>query len=190
MFIFVLAALCSYEDSQEVRTFLSTSFASLLSRHNLKSFTLPLDCPFAVSEKSDVFYSSYPLKSKQSVTYECSECKKSFRTESAIELHVQNKHSSTGTCFADFCAFLPCGRDDEIIQNRCENIMAHCFHEETLKDALSLCKFSEESIWEMKINRAGYIVYYIIQGVLCFIYYLLVWTDVEETKIIHKKKHR
>ena len=196
MIIFVLASVCSWEDSQTVRNFLSTSFTSLLSRHHLKSFNLAQDCPLVISEREDLLYPYYSLKTKQSIsTFECSDCKKQFKSEQAIEEHIVNTHvHSSGKCLADLCYFLPCGRDDEVIKNRCEDVMAKCFGEEVIGDAVELCRYREESIWDSEIDKAGYMILYVIVAVVCCIYYIVLWAELEEQKLsgknINKKRKK
>ena len=182
MIIFVLASICSWEDSVKVRDFLSSSFHSLLSKHNLKAFNLPEDCPLRITEKEDKLYPYYSFKSKPSQgSYECKSCNKIFRSEKYLEEHITNNHVvSNGICLADFCQFLPCGRTDPIIENRCASVMSSCFSEHAIEDALKLCKWQEESIWEIELDKTAYIVFGIIAGIACVIWYILLWADIEE----------
>ena len=149
MIIFVLAAVCSWEKSLKAHEFLSKSLGSLLSTHQIPQYSLPSDCPFRIQEKADKLEPFYSYKRKVShAVFECTACNKQFRSEKVAEDHIINFHAENaeGICFADFCYFLPCDKDDEILLERCKNVMADCFDDNLIEETLSLCRFQEPSI--------------------------------------------
>jgi C2H2-type zinc finger len=190
--IFVLAALCSWEDSLKVREFVSKPFSSVLSKHGIGRYTLPESCPLRNPEKADVLAQYYSYKKKQSnALHECTSCSKQFRSEKALEDHIVRNHAKgDGTCLGDFCQFLPCGRHDEVAMKRCENVMSQCFETDAILDALDLCKHNEDTIWDLELETPGYIIITILVVVGCFIYYLLLWADMEEKHTTRRYKKK
>lgn len=200
MLIFVLAAFCSFEKSTEVSTFLKSSLYPLMSKLQLPHSSLPSSCPFSIPLSEDLLKSMLSLVKRESMaSFECLECHKSFRTSSQLQEHISLNHiSKPGTCFADFCEFLPCSEDNELVSTRCQAIMASCFPAELLSEFTKLCEFKEISIWDMEMSKPWMIIASILFAVGCLVYYLIIWAEMEEkgssssssTKVKHRHKHK
>ena len=200
MLIFVLASFCSFEKSTEVSTFLKSSLYPLMSKLQVPQTSLPKSCPLSIPLSEDLLKPLLPLVKRESMaSYECLECHKSFRASNQLQEHITNNHiSGPGTCFAEFCEFLPCSEENELVSARCQAIMASCFPAEHLSEFTKLCEFKEVSIWDMELGKPWIIIASILFSVGCLVYYLIIWAEMEEkgsnssssTKVKHRHKHK
>ncbi|OMJ69339.1 hypothetical protein SteCoe_32965 [Stentor coeruleus] len=192
MIIFVLASLCSWDSSLEIRSFLNTTLPTILKTHNLLKEQLPDTCPFKISLKEDRLIDYYNLVKKETQSsYSCEKCGKLFRSENAIHEHIVTKHANNeGICLADFCDFFPCAESNEVVSNRCRAIMSLCFEDALLGKVVEYCDFIETSIWDLDLEKPGYMILVILSIVICFIYYLLLWAEMEERSLTPKKIKR
>lgn len=189
MIFFVLASLCSWDSSIEIRSFLSTTLPTILKTHNLRKEQLPDTCPFKVSLKEDRLADYYGLVKKETQSnYSCEKCGKFFRSETAIHEHIVTKHvTDEGICLADLCDFFPCGESNEVVSNRCRAIMSLCFEDDLLGKVAEYCDYVDPSFWDLDLEKPGYLILVILSVVICFIYYLLLWAEMEERTLTPKK---
>lgn len=200
MLIFVLASICSFEKSTEVTTFLQSSLYPLMSKLQLSQTSLPSNCPFSVHLSENLLKPLQSLIKRESMaSYECLECHKSFRSSSQLQEHISKLHvSRPGTCFADFYEFLPNSEENELATNRCQTVMASCFPAEYLAEFVKLCEFRESSVWDVELGKTWIIIVSVLFFVGCFVYYLIIWAEIEEqgsdtstkVKIKHRNKHK
>ncbi|OMJ67265.1 hypothetical protein SteCoe_35622 [Stentor coeruleus] len=192
MIIFVLASLCSWDSSSEIHNFLNTTLPTILKTYNLHKEQLPDTCPFKISLKEDRLADHYNLIKKETQSsYSCEKCGKIFRSETGIHKHIITNHvEDKGICLDDFCEFFPCGESNEVVSNRCKAIMSFCFEDVLLGKIVEYCDFVEASIWDLELEKPGYLILVILSIVICFIYYLLLWVEIEEKNFIPKKIKR
>ena len=192
MFIFVLASFCSWEQSTQVKSFLKSDLYPLMSKHKISKESLPLSCPFRISDSEDTLLDIYSLFKRETVSYfECQKCNKQFRTETQIKDHISLKHGhNQGKCLGEFCEFIPCSSENILAEIRCEAIMTECFPSSRLQEFVNLCTYKEASMWDIEMKKPWMIIISILMAVFCLVYYLTLWAEMEEGKLSNYKKRK
>ncbi|OMJ74318.1 hypothetical protein SteCoe_26766 [Stentor coeruleus] len=175
MIIFVLASICSYDSSIEIRAFLTSTLPTLLKSENLNTSSLPPKCPFTISLSQDLLLESYNLiKKEPPSTFTCLQCGKQFRSQAALHEHLSNNHLLVdGICLADFCEFFPCRKGDEVVANRCKSIMSLCFDNILLSQAIKYCDYTELSIRNLDLEKTRFMILFALSLLLTLIYYIV-----------------
>ncbi|OMJ86670.1 hypothetical protein SteCoe_11754 [Stentor coeruleus] len=192
MIIFVLASICNFESSISIRNFLTSTLPTFLKSHNLNISSIPSTCPFTISSNQDIQLSSYKLvkKEPQSI-FTCLKCEKQFRGQAALYDHLSNNHIfDDGICLADYCEFFPCGIKDEVVENRCKSVMSLCFDNVLLSEAVKYCDYVELSIWDMDLEKPGYVILLVLSLILTLIYYMINCGNTDELFNKHTKSKK